>query len=299
MNPILHLPHPSDSGEAVTLNSRGFVVDGVTRQVLRYPVGDSGWTDELTGLHASEDVDGGHYIGVASRQHAVSEVRRVVGECTGAIVLEVGVSSGYFLRDLKAARPDLRLLGADYTDSTLDSLAAAMPDVGFMRFDLTRCPLPEASIDAFVALNVLEHIEDDAAAAKQIARILKPGGGAVIEVPAGPELYDDFDRQLMHFRRYRMAGLVKLFHDAGLTIERKSHLGFFLFPAFWTVKQASKLRGAKPQKSRPKDSVKSAAHLSRLIGPLGHALMLSESVLRHAAPLPFGVRCLITARKAG
>jgi ubiquinone/menaquinone biosynthesis C-methylase UbiE len=38
----------------------------------------------------------------------------------------------------------------------------------------------------------LEHIEDDREAIKQVYRILKPGGVAVIEVPAGPQLFDIF-----------------------------------------------------------------------------------------------------------
>ena len=52
---------------------------------------------------------------------------------------------------------------------------------------------------------MLEHVEDDQAAIRQVYRILQPGGVAVIEVPAGPDLYDIYDRQLMHHRRYRCA----------------------------------------------------------------------------------------------
>ena len=41
-------------------------------------------------------------------------------------------------------------------------------------------------------LNVLEHIDDHSSAIAQVARVLKPGGVAVVEVPAGPHLYDTY-----------------------------------------------------------------------------------------------------------
>jgi SAM-dependent methyltransferase len=62
-----------------------------------------------------------------------------------------------------------------------------------LHFDLRHCPLPDGSFDGVILLNVLEHIKEDAAALRQIARILKPGGIAAIEVPAGRGLYDIYD----------------------------------------------------------------------------------------------------------
>jgi hypothetical protein len=46
----------------------------------------------------------------------------------------------------------------------------------------------------------------------------------------------------MHFRRYDMHQLTRVLRNAGFTIERRSHLGFFLFPAFYVSKRLNQLR---------------------------------------------------------
>ena len=65
-------------------------------------------------------------------------------------------------------------------------------------------------------LNVLEHIEDDNEALMQAKRILKPGGILVLEIPAGPHLYDIYDKFLRHFRRYNLSGLTNQLQGIGL-----------------------------------------------------------------------------------
>src|SRR5262249_13884212 len=105
-----------------------------------------------------------------------------------------------------------------------------------LRFNLEQCPLPDASVDAVVLLNVLEHIKDDRAALRETSRILRPGGVAVVEVPAGPHLYDVYDRLLMHHRRYSRRMLQQRVRAAGLQILRSSYLGALVYPAFAAVK---------------------------------------------------------------
>ena len=123
------------------------------------------------------------------------------------VIMDIGCSSGAMLKLLLREFQDSSILGADYVRGPLDVLAGKFSGVPLLQFDLTACPLPDDSLDGIVLLNVLEHIEEDEAALAQIARILKPGGIVVIEVPAGPNLYDIYDRQLLHHRRYRMSAL--------------------------------------------------------------------------------------------
>ena len=78
--------------------------------------------------------------------------------------------------------------------------------------------------------NVLEHIEDDVTALRQIHDLLEPNGKCALYVPAMPCLYSDFDRAVGHYRRYNKKELVQKVESAGLTIHSISYadsLGFF------------------------------------------------------------------------
>lgn len=75
-------------------------------------------------------------------------------------------------------------------------------------------------LDTVVALNVVEHIEDDVGALRTIAGLLAPGGRAVILVPALRAIFGSLDEELGHFRRYSRASLAAAFSAAGLQLER-------------------------------------------------------------------------------
>ncbi|MDP5171239.1 MAG: class I SAM-dependent methyltransferase, partial [Bacteroidia bacterium] len=73
------------------------------------------------------------------------------------------------------------------------------------------------------ALNVIEHIEDDVLALVNCKKLLKPGGRIVILVPAYQWLYNKFDENLFHFRRYTRSTMGKAFQDANIKIVKKFH----------------------------------------------------------------------------
>jgi SAM-dependent methyltransferase len=286
---------PVSAGEDSSVwNGGAFVRSGQSTRVLAYEVGESGWSDELTELHESATESGAHFIDVASRDHAISELKRALG-VRPASIMEVGCSAGHLLADMRRSLPNATLTGGDYTLGTLVKLGEKMPGIPLVRFNLAASPLPSNSYDAMVLLNVLEHIEDDIAATSHIARMLKPGGVAVIEVPAGPELFDDYDRQLQHFRRYTLPGLCKVIEGAGLEVERRNYLGALIYPAFYLAKKLSQ--------SRPKSAAEREEHVVNAIGAtsrfnaVGRAIMLLEEAIARGITFPRGIRCVVTARK--
>lgn len=284
---------PPGCSEMPIWTGHGFRLRDVLVPVLSYEVGSSGWNDELTRFH-EETAGADHFIDRASRQHALEQLDKY---CTGKspVILEVGCSSGFLLHLVRERLPHVFVIGSDYVRKPLEQLAVRMPDIPLLQFDLVHCPLPDNSIDAVVLLNVLEHIHDDAAAIQQVHRILKPGGIAVIEVPAGPHLYDVYDKLLLHCRRYSFAALHGLVKNAGLRIIRRSHLGFFVYPGFWLLKQRNKRSLSEEeaiQKQIVAQNIRGTDHNHLL-----DVITRIELALGRWISYPFGIRCLLTCQK--
>ena len=91
----------------------------------------------------------------------------------------------------------------------------------------------QGSFDACFAMNVIEHIEDDHLAMKNLVSLLKVGGKVLILVPAGPSLYNDSDKGLFHFRRYTPSMMNQLFQSAPLLMEKKWMFNALGIPAWF------------------------------------------------------------------
>ena len=104
--------------------------------------------------------------------------------------------------------------------------------------DVVRCGLMELRnhaepADFVVMHDVLEHIEDEAAAVATLHELMKPGAVAVISVPAYQWLFGHHDVQLGHYRRYTRRSLLALFRD-DFEIEASRYYGAALIPiALW------------------------------------------------------------------
>jgi SAM-dependent methyltransferase len=89
--------------------------------------------------------------------------------------------------------------------------------------------IPTGSVDYAYTLNVLEHIEDDAAAIHELHRCLQPGGRLLVYVPAFQVLYSQMDTHVGHFRRYRRKSLRQLLRATGFEVNKAYYvdsLGF-------------------------------------------------------------------------
>src|SRR6185295_819539 len=69
------------------------------------------------------------------------------------------------------------------------------------------------TFETVFALNVVEHIENDMLAIRNCHKLLKKGGKLIILVPAFQSLYNGFDKELYHYRRYTKHTLNKLFKE--------------------------------------------------------------------------------------
>ena len=90
------------------------------------------------------------------------------------------------------------------------------------------------SYDTVFALNVVEHIEDDSRAFQNATKLLKKDGNLIVLVPSIPSIYNSFDRQLHHYRRYHKKTLEALFHANNLQVLKSFHFNAGGIPG-WIV----------------------------------------------------------------
>ena len=143
-------------------------------------------------------------------------------------VLEVGSGIGnisrLFLRD--GYRITLSDVRENYCQALESSFSGESGLDGILHLDLVHSDFEQqyapylGSFDSVFALNVIEHIENDTLAIANAMRLLKPGGRMAILVPAYQWLYNRFDKELYHYRRYTARSLGALYRKNGLRVDK-------------------------------------------------------------------------------
>lgn len=286
-------PIPPGYTEVPVWNGTHFKVGEKKLSILKYTHCKSGWDAQLTDLYENASDAGNHfYIDRASRHRVCLELGKIIKN-QDAVILEIGSSSGYLLQAIKIQFPQLYLIGSDCIPELLENIVETRSDIPLIQFDLVDCPLPDRSVDVVIALNVLEHIKDDKSALKQIYRILKPGGYAIIEVPSGQNLYDFFDEQFKHFRRYDLQNFCDMALKHDFAIVNATHLGFFLFPFFSLVKKRNRMMNPPSENQKMHLVKKQFAFGGKILHKIFNFLMDFEILIGKKINFPCGIRCCV------
>ncbi|MGE3620626.1 MAG: class I SAM-dependent methyltransferase [Acidimicrobiia bacterium] len=174
----------------------------------------------------------------------------------GDLVLDLGC--GYGRHSYEAFRRGARVVALDRSATELkdvSAMLAAMAAAGegregsagvALNGDALQLPFPDATFDHVIASEVLEHVDDDAAALAELRRILRPGGRLAATVPAWlPEavcwrLSDEYHAPFVeggHVRIYHPSVLRARMRRAGL-VPRHSHRAHALHSPYWWLKCA-------------------------------------------------------------
>lgn len=207
----------------------------------------------------------------------------------GARVLDVGAGAGRLVNML--ALCGFTATGVEPSaDFVSYARAHAVPGARFESGEAGQLPVADASVEAVVASEVLEHLADDRAAAKELFRVLVPGGWCLATVPADPARWDASDDWAGHVRRYEDAALAALLRDAGFEVEVLARWGWPVGRLYHrqVFLRALARKQAAPAPSKPPGALKRMA--LRLLG-LGFALD------RHFIGHPGGLGLVVLARK--
>jgi SAM-dependent methyltransferase len=200
----------------------------------------------------------------------------------GARVLDAGCGTGGFLRTRPGAT------GVDRSALALGFCARR----GLRRLaqaDVARLPFLDGTFDTVVSADVLYHraVVDDGAALAELARVVRPGGHVLLNLPAGRALRGAHDDFVHGARRYARKDVAALAGRAGLTVVRLTTWNAALLPAAFLVRRLSRGGPARSDVALPP-------------APLNAALaawMRAEAALALRLGLPWGLSLFAVLRR--
>jgi len=193
--------------------------NGDAEQVTQPPAGPASLENHLGGA------EGRRY-----RKYQLDMIAPFVGQS----LLEVGSGLGHFSEQFSDRVEYLIVSDNDpYCIAQLAARYAGDDGVDVLELELPGKLKVRRPVDTVVMMNVLEHIQDDAQALRDLAECVEPGGRIIIWVPGYMQLFGDFDRIVGHCRRYTPATLRQAVQAAGLELEVCRPVNFIGGVAWW------------------------------------------------------------------
>jgi SAM-dependent methyltransferase len=205
----------------------------------------------------------------------------------GPRVLDAGCGTGAVLQ---ALAPRVRAVGVDLAPLAIRLCrrrGLASTAVG----SALRLPFAEGSFDAVVSCDVLCHkgVTDRPAAVREMARVLRPGGVLIMNLPAYPWLLSSHDLAVANDRRFSRGEVLSLVRQAGLRPVRATHWNSVLFPPIAAIRLWRKMRPARKSDLADEPGGWSNAVLS--------GVLALECALIRWVRMPFGLSIFVVARK--
>lgn len=183
---------------------------------------------ELSLYDTTYEVEDTHWW-FAGRRLIVFDVVRSVVDSLGVRcprVLDLGCGTGRNLTELVSLS---KAVGLDVERHALDFCRKRVGQ-GLVQGRAEELPFRERVFDVVMALDLLEHLDDDVQGAREIYRVLRHGGRLIAFVPAYEWLWGPQDDVSHHRRRYTPQRLKRVLREAGFRIDRVTHANTLLLP---------------------------------------------------------------------
>lgn len=216
--------------------------------------------------------------------------------CPGAAsgrVLDAGCGTGAFMEFLNDRYHPIVLTGLDFSEEALEYCRErGLGDT--IRCSVVELPFEGGSFDLVVSLDVLCHrsIPDELVPLAEFRRVLRPGGYALINLPAFQSIYSEHDVAVHTRHRYRKREVADKLAAAGFEPVMVSYANFFLFPAVAAARLRTRASGSKREGEAVSDLKRVPKALNRALA----CVLGVEARIVPLAPLPCGSSVTALAR---
>jgi len=160
------------------------------------------------------------------RRRVLERAIERLGLPAGARILDAGCGSG---RNMVELARHGSVTGVELSDASVE-LARERDSGEVLEGSVMDMPIDDDTFDLVVSLDVIEHLDDDVGALRELRRVTRPGGALLVTVPAYQWLWSGHDEINHHRRRYDRATLLAAADDAGWSCELVTHFNSLLLP---------------------------------------------------------------------
>ncbi len=229
-----------------------------------------------------------HFYYVATHSLIIDLVKQYAPQKKDMMILDAGCGTGLLGVKLQSLG---KVKGVDISETAL--AFARKRGLEVYKSDVCRLPFKKNSFDVIVSIDVLYHkrVFDDIRALKEFYRVLKPGGIAIVRVPALKWLKRSHDKIVHSRKRYEKNELQYKLQVVGFVIQKLSFVHATLLPVVILSYMVERLLTAQM-------STSSITKLPKSINQFLKVLLYVESIVLQYFNLPFGIGVIAVARKS-
>lgn len=232
-------------------------------------------------------IDEHHWYYRGKRIIVTKWLERLSTQLPEGCVLEVGIGTGRLTESLSTTYPIVGL------DSSEDAVSMAKPRIRgrLIRGTLYNLPIKTGTLSAVIALDVLEHLDDDRAGLEEMLRVLKAGGLILINVPAFQFMWSFWDERLGHKRRYSKRMFRQLLNGEPVEVIYSAYLNSLLLFPILAYRKLMRYRSNPGMQARLEEYLP-----PDLVNKFMEGLFVAQG-LGSLPPVPFGTSLFSVLRK--